>query len=208
MKVDVCRRPLFANPVTYYHVFIITMQLNYANKSSFLVLHTWQVLAPNISIRAIILDLIFITSAALRNPTYIRASTHWACQSDLSVVMDLLKGKSIRSSSIAGYHRCDLQTGATSTSNALSSCTFFGHFLIRQNGGKAYPFQLVQVCTLLHAAMIWVTFSSVRLIKISWESAIKPSNRIDWIGCRNDFFLLITKPSLSNRDVVWLSCLS
>ena len=40
MKVDVCGRPLFANPVTYYHAFIIAMQLNYVNKSSFLVLHT------------------------------------------------------------------------------------------------------------------------------------------------------------------------
>ena len=60
------------------------------------------------------------------------------------------KGRSISSSSRAGYHGCDLHIGATSTSDAFSSLTFLRHLPIRKNGGNAYAIHLF----LLHLGLV------------------------------------------------------
>ena len=67
------------------------------------------------------------------------------CRRGPSIVPGCLvegKGRSISSSSRAGYHGCNLHIGATSTSDAFSSLTFLRHLPIRQNGGNASAIHL------------------------------------------------------------------
>ena len=64
----------------------------------------------------------------------------------LSIIwfFESIREKSTSSSSNAGYHGWDLNTGAKSIRDALSSLTFLRYLPMRQKGGKAYPSHLSQ----------------------------------------------------------------
>jgi len=62
-----------------------------------------------------------------------------ACQMGPTGVLVAVEALSTNSSSKAGYHGCDLQTGVTRIREALSSLTFLMHLPIRQKRGRHNP---------------------------------------------------------------------
>jgi len=113
-----------------------------------------------------------------------------------------IRGKSTSSSSNAEYHGCDLQTGATSIREALSSLTFLTHLPIKQKGGKAYPSHLfqgscrasaptesgpgLQLANCSNWALRWVANRSMlqlpRYFRICWNIGLcNCHSTVDWI---------------------------